>query len=116
GIPAPAVGDVDGSRYHVGMKTKPHPNAGPQSEPNGFPSKFRSVSNGGVPVASLNPPPAAAPRGYPSLCDDGQPYFPRRPRIERSRPVEPAWLGFPWIRLIAVLVLIVIMAALAAGM
>lgn len=62
-------------------------------------------------------------RRYPSLCDDGQPWFPRAPwsreakmessRGSTSRAGNPS--GFPWFRVILLAGIGAIIAALVAA-
>ena len=75
-----------------------------------------------MPATSLRIPPAVPHRRYPSLSDDGQPYFPRLWRKGRTleefaiarAPVENERPVFLSVRAITLLAIVAIIAALVA--
>ena len=84
---------------------------------------IRFTSERAVHATSLRPPPIIPHRRYPSLSDDGQPYFPHLRRksrpIEESMAVERASVEndrpvFWSVRVIALLAIVAIIAALVA--
>lgn len=67
-------------------------------------------------------PPSIPHRRYPSLSDDGQPWFPRAPwsrQSEKENPVDPSFenirSSFLYIRLITLLVILAIIAFVVAN-
>ena len=83
----------------------------------------RSSSEREVHATSLRSPPVVPHRRYPSLSDDGQPYFPRLRR--KKRPMEESMTVprasendrpvFFSVRAIALLAIVAIIAALVAA-
>ena len=78
------------------MKTQPHRSRGVLLNAVSTPSNYRAIRQRGPSSLSPRPPPTAVARRYPSLSDDGQPWFP--PYV---------------VRVFALLALIAIFAALA---
>jgi hypothetical protein len=83
-----------------------------------------SVTERGTRATNARPPPAITYRRYPSLSDDGQPYFPRLRRTRRSENEtftvanssgESDSSRFLSVRVIAMLAIIIIIAALVAN-
>ena len=82
----------------------------------------RSIRERGMHAVNARPPPPVLYRRYPSLSDDGQPYFPRlrrtRPNAEDNATMDPAnendGSRFFSVRVVAFLLLVAIIAALAA--
>lgn len=83
----------------------------------------RSTRERGMHAVNARPPPAVLYRRYPSLSDDGQPYFPRLRRARRNPEenvsvVNPANENdvspFFSVRVVAFLLLVAIIAALVA--
>lgn len=83
----------------------------------------RFIRERGMHAVNARPPPAVAYRRYPSLSDDGQPWFPRLRRARRNadenvsvvnraneNDVSPLFS----VRVVAFLLLVAIIAALAA--
>ena len=72
---------------------------------------------------SRRPPPAVPHRRYPSLSDDGQPWFPRAPwsrgtETESSSAITSREANPPessYVRVIAIAVIVAIIATLAAN-
>jgi hypothetical protein len=82
-----------------------------------------SARERGMHAVNARPPPAVHYRRYPSLSDDGQPYFPRLRRARHSAneraPVmnsanESHASPFFSVRLFALLAIVALIAALAA--
>lgn len=103
----------------------PHYYRNSESDPvTGSPVGNRSIRERGMHAVNARPPPAVPYRRYPSLSDDGQPYFPRLRRARRNAEeavsvVHSANEGhrspFFSVRAFAFLVIVVIIAALVAG-
>jgi len=86
--------------------------------------KNRSVRERGMHAANARPPPAVPYRRYPSLSDDGQPYFPRLRRAWRNTDEnvtatnaanESDRSGFFPVGVFALLAIILIIALLVAN-
>ena len=105
------------------MKPQPHRNAGAYHDAGRSPTGTRSGSEREVHATILRNPPVVTHRRYPSLSDDGQPYFPRfrrksrrmlesttvaRAPVDNDRPVSLS------VRAVALLVIVAIIAALVA--
>ena len=84
----------------------------------------RSIRERGMHAVNARPPPAVPYRRYPSLSDDGQPWFPRLRRARRN-PAETVSVvrsanekdvaPFFSVRAFAFLAIVVIIAALVAS-
>lgn len=92
--------------------------------PAGFPRENRSTRERGMHAVNPRPPPSFPHRRYPSLSDDGQPYFlrPRRTRRDGDKDAnatnpatESARSLFLPVRTIALLAIILIIVALVAS-
>lgn len=87
------------------------------------PDENRSIRERRMHAADARPPPAISYRRYPSLSDDGQPWFPRLRRARRSADESAAANSanesdpspFFSVRAFALLALVAIIAALVAG-
>ena len=113
------------SRCYTGvMKPQPHRNAGAHPDAGRSPTGTRFVSEREVNPANLRSPPVVPHRRYPSLSDDGLPYFPRlqpktrrreesvtvtRVAVQKDQPI------FSSVRAIAVLAIVAIIAVLVAA-
>ena len=101
---------------HSNQDSETHPATGPNAGEN------RSTRERGMHAVNARPPPAVPHRRYPSLSDDGQPYFPRlrRTRRDAEAPVtsdeasENDGSRFFSVRVVAFLLLVAIIVALAA--
>ena len=124
-VPACAVCSSRLRCYYGAMKPQPHRNADTHRD-TGRPSpETCSVSEREVDATGLHRPPLIPHRRYPSLSDDGQPYFPRlrrkRRTMEKSMTVarpsvesdEPVFLSVRVISLLAIVVIIAVLVAAA---
>jgi hypothetical protein len=86
----------------------------------------RSTGGRGMHAVNARPPPAVPYRPYPSLSDDGQPWFPRRRRARRpADEIESLIAASPAnetdhslffsVRAVALLAIVIILVALAAS-
>ena len=123
-LPALAVFVSDTRCYCWGMKRNPHRNSDPNHAVRSTGPHIPSMTERGMHATNARPPPAITYRRYPSLSDDGQPYFPRLRRTRRSEnetftvanfAAESDSSRFISVRLIALLAIIVIIAALIAN-
>ena len=114
-----AVSDAALSCYLGAMKSHPYRNPAPHHDSGGPPTKARSASERGRHETTN----AIPHRRYPSLSDDGQPYFPRlRRRVSRAEeevPLANSHAGidvstYLSVRVIAVLVMLAIIALIVA--
>jgi hypothetical protein len=83
-VSALAVCRSDKRGYPCGMKPDPHRNSDTNHVVESTDPHTRSVRERGMHATNARPPPAVPYRRYPSLSDDGQPYFPRFRRARRS--------------------------------
>ena len=105
------------------MKPNPHRNPDTNHVAESTDPHTRSVRERGMHATDVRPPPAVPYRRYPSLSDDGQPYFPRLRRARRSADetvtvAEAVGSGSSpllSVRVIAWAAIIVIIAALVAN-
>ena len=105
------------------MKQQPHQNIGAHGGASRSPQKTHSPREDGMNANRRLTPPTVLHRRYPSLSDDGQPWFPRAPWSRQSEN-EPAPANtslkdgrseFPFVRAIALIAIVVIVAVLAAN-
>jgi hypothetical protein len=84
----------------------------------------RATRERGMHAVNARPPPAVPYRRYPSLSDDGQPYFPRLRRARRSTNEDMTAASsanesdhspFFSVRAFALLAIVIIIAALVAN-
>ena len=117
-----AVCGIELRCYDGAMKTLPHRNTlAPDSAGRGVRESLAS-SQGAMHPHARRAAPVIPHRRYPSLCDDGQPWFPRAPwsreaKTESSRgSTSPAGnpSGFPWFRVILLAGIGAIIAPLVA--
>jgi hypothetical protein len=106
------------------MKTNRHRNSDTNHAARSTRPHVPSVTERGIYATNARPPPAITYRRYPSLSDDGQPYFPRLRRTRRSEnetftvanpSAESDSSRFLSVRVIALLAIIVIIATLLAN-
>lgn len=103
---------------------KPQYYRGSEADPTAGSVENRSTRERGLHAANARPPPAVTYRRYPSLSDDGQPYFPRLRRARRSADKSAAAVNsanesdpspFFSVRAFALLAIVAIIAALVAS-
>jgi hypothetical protein len=123
-LPALAVLGNSPGCYRWGMKLNPHRNSDINHAAESSDLRTRSVRERGMHATNARPPPAITYRRYPSLSDDGQPYFPRLRRTRRSEnetftvansSADSGSSPFLSVRVIALLAIIVIIATLVAN-
>ena len=121
--PFAAVCGIDARGYDSFMKPQPPQNTPAHRDPGRASHETHPSSEGGLHVNGRRPPPAVPHRRYPSLSDDGQPWFPRAPGSRRSETTSPPAITsreenpaeFSYVRMIAIAGIIVIIAALVGN-
>lgn len=123
-VAARAVGRGGLRCYGCGMKPHYHRDPEAHRATDSTVGAHRSTRERGMHAVNARPPPAVLYRRYPSLSDDGQPYFPRLRRARRSadekvnavnRVNENTRAPFFSVRAFALLAIAVIIAALVAS-
>lgn len=94
------------------MKPLSHHNAGSTNPAIRPPDATRSPHEGIVNASNASTPPVVNYRRYPSLSDDGLPWFPRRSALESSS-TEVKLPRFTSVRAIALLGIIALLTYLA---
>jgi hypothetical protein len=106
------------------MKPQPHRRPDAPGNTGSIPLADRSTHERGMHAINARPPPAVPYRRYPSLSDDGQPYFPRLRRARRTADATPTMMvaandndrsPFFSVRAFALLAIVAIVAALVAA-
>lgn len=121
--PLAAVCGIDARGYDSVMKPQPPQNTAARRDAGRASHKTHSSSEGGLHVNGRRTPPAIPHWRYPSLSDDGQPWFPRAPGSRQSEIESPSAITsreenpteFPYVRMIAIAGIIVIIAALVGN-
>lgn len=106
------------------MKSQSHTNSNAHRGTDSTPWENDSIRDRGMHATNARPPAAVPYRRYPSLSDDGQPYFPRLRRARRTidGAIVPDPVGneneessFFSVRAFAVLAIVAIIAGLVAA-
>jgi hypothetical protein len=122
-VPHTAVCRVEWSCYAGAMKPQSHRNTRTPHDAGRSPRETRSAREGGMHANNRRSPPAVPHRRYPSLSDDGQPWFPRAPwsrgtETESSSAItsrEASPSEFSYVRVIAIAAIVAIIATLVAS-
>lgn len=110
--------------YSWGMKPQSYRDSEADHTTGSNAVESRSTRERGMHAVNARPPPAVAYRRYPSLSDDGQPWFPRLRRARRNpdenvsvvnRANENDVSSFFSVRAFALLAIVAIIAALVAN-